>query len=157
MNDANNDSSGEKSTEDHSHQQAIEYGKDLARVYAAEKARRKELETAYSLLDAIFNSIPDGLVVLDGDCVIQRTNPAFDNLLNSGSPSSIGLHLNDLSIGPSIFPLLMQIESVSFGSLQTEIELQRPKARVLLANIAPLRLQTFDGWVIVLHDHTPTG
>ncbi len=154
MNDADMEPLDEQ---DRNHQQTIEYGKDLARVYAAEKARRKELETAYRLLDAVFNSIPDGLIVVDGDCIVQQANPAFNNLLKLGDMTSAGLHLNDLPIGPYVLPLLRQIESVSFGSLQTEIVLGPPQACVLLANIAPLRTETLTGWVIVLHDHTPAG
>jgi PAS domain-containing protein len=141
--------------QDRDHQQTIEYGKDLARVYAAEKARRKELETAYRLLDAIFNSIPDGLIVIDGDCIVQQANPAFNNLLRPDNMTSAGLHLSELPIGPHVLPLLKQIEGVSFGSMQTEIKLEQPRSCVLLANIAPLHTQTFDGWIIVLHDLSP--
>jgi PAS domain-containing protein len=154
MDDTNSDSQNDQNN---SHQQAIEYGKDLARVYAAEKARRKELETAYLLLDAVFNSIPDGLIVIDGDCIVQQANPAFNHLLNLGDGLSAGFNLSDLPIGPYILPLLAQLGTVSFGSLQTEIALDEHPSGVLLANIAPLRTQVFDGWVIVLHEHNPGG
>lgn len=153
-----NDSDTVPSTEqDRNHRQAIEYGKDLARIYAAEKERRKELETAYRLLDAIFNSIPDGLLVIDDACIIRQANPALNTLLGLSDAIAAGRHLNDLPIGSHILPLLEQIKEVSFGSMQTEIELTQPRECVLLANIAPLRTETLDGWVIVLHDHSPGG
>jgi PAS domain S-box-containing protein len=154
MNDTDLELSDEQ---ERTHQQAIEYGKDLARVYAAEKARRKELETAYLLLDAVINSMPDGLIVIDSDCIVQQANPAFNNMLGLGDDPVAGLHLNELPIGSYILPLLEQIEAVSFDSLQTDIKFSQSKDRVLMANIAPLRTQVFDGWVIVLHEHHPGG
>ena len=55
-----------------SRQQALKYGQDLARVYVAEKAKREELEIANQLLNTIFTSTPEGLVVLNDDLVIEQ-------------------------------------------------------------------------------------
>ncbi|MBN1123315.1 MAG: PAS domain-containing protein [Anaerolineae bacterium] len=151
MNDADRELLDEQNR---NHQQTIEYGKDLARIYSVEKARRKELETAYMLLDAIFNSMPDGLIVIDDNCIIRQVNPALNNMLKLEGIIS-GLPLDDLPIGSKILPLLKQLEDVRFGSLQTEIALNQPRVCILLANIAPIRTEAFEGWVIVLRERDP--
>lgn len=147
----------DQSEQDRNHQQVIEYGKDLARIYAVEKDRRKDLETAYLLMDAVFNSIPDGLVVMDHEYFVQQANPAFNNMVTHDGNPSPGLHMGDLPVGPAIIDLVERIGNVSFGSMQTEIVIEQPQRRVLLANIAPVHTGTFDGWVIVLHDRALDG
>jgi hypothetical protein len=53
------------------YQQALKYGEDLRRIYQAEKARQLELEIALQTLNAVFNSTPNGLAVLDENFIIQ--------------------------------------------------------------------------------------
>src|SRR5258707_12289300 len=80
------------------YRQALQYGKDLARIYLAEKAKREKLEIAYQALNAVFNSTPDGLVVLDDALVIQQTNPAFQQLVNKSDQPLIGIPVANVLI-----------------------------------------------------------
>ena len=57
--------------------QAKKYGEDVARLYAAEKVRRNELETITQKLQAIFDTAPNGLAVMDNALKIVEANPRF--------------------------------------------------------------------------------
>src|SRR5215475_4611754 len=80
------------------YRQSLQYGKDLARIFLAEKAKREKLEIAYQALNAVFNSTPDGLIVLDDSLVIQQTNPAFQRLVNRSEQPLIGLPIADVLV-----------------------------------------------------------
>src|SRR5215813_9847892 len=90
------------------YRQALQYGKDLARIYLAEKAKRERLEIAYQALDAIFISTPDGLVVLNDLFVIQQTNPAFERLVNKVDEPLIGRPIAEVLITDALIPTLQQ-------------------------------------------------
>lgn len=55
--------------------QAIQYGKDLARMYKAEKEEREKYET-------LFNLSPDGVMIVGEDGIIQTSNPALRDILD---------------------------------------------------------------------------
>jgi PAS domain-containing protein len=57
--------------------QAQAYGRDLARLYTLEKERRKELEVTSQKLQAIFDTVPIGLAVVDNNLTIVEANPRF--------------------------------------------------------------------------------
>ena len=64
-----------------SQKQALIYGRDLRRLYQAEKAKGEALELANQKLRAIFDSTTSGLLVTDGDLIITEVNPAFCTML----------------------------------------------------------------------------
>src|SRR5215813_7617439 len=88
--------------------QALQYGKDLARIYVAEKAKREKLEVAYQALGAIFASTPDGLIVLNDSLVIQQANTAFEKLVDAAPQSLIGMSLGSVLDAPELIPALEQ-------------------------------------------------
>ncbi len=132
------------------YRQALQYGKDLARIYLAEKAKREKLELAYQALDAVFDSTPDGLVVLDDSLAIQQTNPAFERLVNRST--LVGALIADVLVTEELIPTLQQLAASAPQSLQIELVQTYPLRRSLLANIARLQAGQFRGWVITLHD-----
>jgi len=138
---------------DRAYQQALKYGKDLVRTYIAEKARREDLEAANELLSAVFVSTPDALLVLNLDLTIQQANPAFYQLLDH--PDALeGAPLPDSPLGGWLGSLITHLQTENRSSGRSEIALQEPTARDLLANVARLDSSAGQGWVIVLHDRT---
>src|SRR5258708_25561105 len=77
------------------YRQALQYGKDLARVYVAERAQREKLEAAYQALKAVFASVPDAIVVLDDSFVVRQANAAFERLFNADQ-KAVGQPLQSL-------------------------------------------------------------
>ena len=80
--------------------QALQYGKDLARIYVAEKAKREKLEVAYQAMGAIFSSTPDGLIVLNDSLLIQQANTAFEKLVDAVPQSLVGMGLGTVLAAP---------------------------------------------------------
>lgn len=135
------------------HQQALKYGEDLRRIYLAEKAKRQELELANQMLSAVFNSTPDGLVVLDDSLTIQQANPVFLQFLELGEEAVEGKRIE------AILPydeLLTAIKSMTPDSDEAQLDLKitKPVTRSLLVSIARLVAGQLHGWVLVLHDQT---
>ena len=61
--------------------QALRYGRDLARLYAQEKAKRYDLQLANQKLQAILETAPNGLAMLDEAMTIVEANPRFEALV----------------------------------------------------------------------------
>ncbi len=136
------------------HQQALKYGKDLARIYVAEKSKREELEVAYQTLSAVFVSTPDGLVVLDDALTIQRANDAFGHLVEMRPEAMGGRLISDVLLSEEFLPALQQLAGDEAAPTQFEFTITHPVKRSLLANAARLRAGRLRGWVIVLHDQS---
>lgn len=136
------------------HQQALRYGKDLARVYVAEKAKRQKLEVAYQALDAVFASTPDGLVVLDNSLVIQQANAAFAQLTETTVKAVIGQSIQHVLLSDQLYAALQNLAGDPTVPTQLELNVKQPIKRSLLANIARLQAGGVQGWVIVLHDES---
>jgi PAS domain S-box-containing protein len=136
------------------HQQALKYGRDLARVFVAEKAKRQELQIAYQALRAIFASIPDGVVVLDDAFTVQQGNPAFALLVEMTPESIIGQPLSDVLVSDELLPALEWLTADETVPTQIELNVLRPVKRSLLATIARLRAGRLQGWIVVLRDQS---
>lgn len=122
--------------------QLLKYGKDLAQVYKAEKAKRKELEITIQSLNAVFAASPDGLVILDEKFVIQQFNPTISSWLEIPTDEIVGKKLSD------IFPLdVTPPEAFVFNMV-------KPKKRYIEGKLAPLNTNKESGWLVVLHDHS---
>lgn len=139
---------------DRAYQQALKYGHDLARTYIAEKARREDLEAANELLNAVFVSTPDALLVLNLDLTIQQANPAFYQLIDHPGASLEGAPLPDTPLGGWLQDLITGLQAENRSSGRSEIALREPAVRDLLANVARLESSAGQGWVIALHDRT---
>jgi two-component system phosphate regulon sensor histidine kinase PhoR len=131
--------------------QARKYGEDVARLYATEKARRNELETITQKLQAIFDTAPNGLVVVDNNLKIVEANPRFLALFQQTSDCIEQPLANLLPIEP----LLAAMQSIMAGETDLsniEVEIDVPVCRTLLINLSPLGNE--QGWVLILHDLT---
>lgn len=131
--------------------QAKKYGEELARLYAIEKKRRREVETTTEKLQAIFDTAPNALAVADNELTIIEANPRF-RLLFEQTEECVGQKLTYLL---PVAPLLetihaMQAKAANLGSV--EVELTVPTPRTLLVALAPLK--DGQGWVFILHDLT---
>src|SRR5258708_18171966 len=134
--------------------QALQYGKDLARIYVAEKAKREKLEVAYQAMGAIFSSTPDGLIVLNDSLLIQQANTAFEKLVDAAPQSLVGLNLGMVLEASELISVLEQLAEAGESSEQVELTQTKPTRRSILANIARLQSGSLRGWVITFHDQS---
>ena len=132
--------------------QAKKYGEELARLYAIEKARRQELETTTQKLQAIFDTAPNALAVIDNHLTIAEANPRFMLLFEQADEHCIGRPLTDFLPTEPILKTIqsMEAEATNLGSV--EIEINKPVFHALLVALAPLH--NGQGWVLILHDLT---
>jgi PAS domain S-box-containing protein len=155
-NPSNHDLSSEAAQAELAQKQALKYGKDLARIYVAERAKREHLELANQMLSAIFASTPDGLVVLDNAFIIQQANAAFARLVEWGGAleSMRGQPVDSLLLSDRLIPALQRLAADDLSPTQVELSLRRPVRQSVIANMARLQAGTTRGWVIVLHDRS---
>ncbi len=131
--------------------QAQAYGRDLARLYALEKERRKKLELTSQKLQAIFDTVPTGLAVVDHNLTLIEANPRFLALFEQ-KPDCLGQSLANLL---PVEALLKNIQPLADGAdklTSVEIQITQPVARTLLVNLSPLA--SSQDWVLVFHDLT---
>lgn len=131
--------------------QARKFGEDVARLYAAEKARRKELETTTQKLQAVFDTAPNGLAVVDDALNIVEANPRFLALFQQNS-NCIEQPLADLMPIERLQQAMQTIKNDTSDLAFVELEITEPVYRTLLVNLAPL--SDDQGWVLILHDLT---
>lgn len=131
--------------------QARKFGEDVARLYAAEKARRKELETTTQKLQAIFDTAPNSLAVIDPALRIVEANPRFLALFQQ-TPDCIHQPLADLLPIEPLEQAMRAIKNKTNNLAFVELEITEPVYRTLLVNLAPLSDE--QGWVLIFHDLT---
>jgi PAS domain S-box-containing protein len=137
-----------------SQKQALIYGRDLRRLYQAEKAKGEALELANQKLRAIFDSTTSGLLVTDGDLIITEVNPAFCTMLECDSKAILGMPLSQVIRAAGLGSALKEMRDHNVDSATYEIELTEPLRRTLLATVSRLETKGDRGWVIVFHDLT---
>ena len=130
--------------------QAKKYGEELAQLYSNERARRKELETTTQKLQAIFDTAPNAVAVVDNSLMIIEANPRFLAMLEItdcvGQPLATYLPVQQL------LETMQATETVAIGLGHVELEIAEPVFRTILVNLSPL--QDGQGWVLILHDLT---
>ncbi|NDJ51596.1 MAG: GAF domain-containing protein [Chloroflexi bacterium] len=133
------------------HQQAIRYGKDLARIYVIERSRRQELEAALETLNAIFASTPDGLVVLTEGLAITQANESFVRMAGADLNSILGKPIAEvLRADHALQGLHWALQpGLSIAHIELTIE-----ERHYLVSIAQFQTSNTTGWVLVFHDQT---
>lgn len=131
--------------------QAQAYGKDLARLYALEKERRKKLEITSQKLQAIFDTVPTGLAVVDHDLTLTEVNPRFLALFEQKS-ECVGQSLSHLLPTEALLKSMRLIIKGADKQSSVEIQITKPVNRTLLINFSPL--DNGQGWILVFHDLT---
>lgn len=140
-------------SEELAHQQALKYGKDLARIYLAEKERRRQLENTNRLLTAIFDSTPVGLVVLDVDFIVRRTNRLFEHLVELPASSITDQPIDAVLGNSDLLPTLRKLDPDT-NFTQFELSVSQPVVRTLLLTLARLDDEIEPGWVLVVEDQS---
>ena len=136
-----------------SQKQAILYGRDLKRIYQAEKARREALEAINRRMQAVFDSMTGGLLILGDDLRIMDANPAFCALVEREVQSIVGQPVSAV-LSDSLDDLLREAAKEGRPTATAEIELIEPWPRTLFATISRVEAGKHKGWVVVLNDMT---
>ena len=119
--------------------------------YALEKERRKKLEITSRKLQAIFDTVPTGLAVVDNSLTIIEANPHLLALFEQ-TADCIGQPLSLLLPIETLTKSMQSIETGVDKSSSVEIEVLKPVSRTLLINLSTLG--NSQDWVLVFHDLT---
>jgi two-component system phosphate regulon sensor histidine kinase PhoR len=134
--------------------QALIYGKDLARLYTQEKAKRRDLQLANQKLEAILGTAPNGLAVLDETMTIVETNPCFEAFVERNG-NCVGQSVADVLPSDDLVAALETASQDGQGLAEVEVNLViEPMTRTLHVIGAPLSAGNQRGWVVSLHDIT---
>jgi len=135
------------------YRQAVKYGRDLARLYKLERAKRQELELAHQKLQTIFETAPNGLAVLNETMTIVEVNPHFEALVEQDGGCR-GHLLVELLPSDDLAAALEIAAKEGNRFAQVEVTLSAPLNRTLHVTGAPLLAGDQRGWVVSLHDIT---
>lgn len=131
--------------------QARAFGKDLVRLYAIEKERRKALETTTKKLQAIFDTVPTPLAVVDDYLTILEANPHFLALFEQ-TGDCIGQPLGKLLPREALQQILMAFKASKGVTGNVEVDIKEPLRRSLLIKFSSLGDN--QGIVLVFYDLT---
>lgn len=137
-----------------SQKQAILYGRDLQRIYQAEKAKREALEAINRRMQAVFDSMTGGLLILSDDLRIMDANPAFCAFVEREVESIVGQPVAAVLPDSELDNLLRAAAEEGRSTATAEIELTEPWPRTLFATISRVEAGKHKGWVVVLNDMT---
>ncbi|TEU22007.1 MAG: GAF domain-containing protein [Anaerolineales bacterium] len=137
-----------------SQKQAVLYGRDLQRVYQAEKARRETLEAISRRMQAVFDSLTGGLLIIGDDLRIMDANPAFCALIEREVESIVGQPVSAVLPASEMDSLLQEAAGEERSTATGEIELTEPLPRTLLATTSRVQAGESKGWVVILNDMT---
>lgn len=135
---------------DQAHQQALNYGKDLSRLFVVEQTRRRELETLNHTLETVLESVPQGLVVTDDQFIVQRFNPAFQQIMQMTHPNCVGKALPDLIPDVRFVETLTWLANNPPRAARTEFNSGKNSA--ITAFFAPL--PDSHNWIILFTDQS---
>jgi len=137
-----------------SQKQAVLYARDLQRVYQAEKARRETLEAISRRMQAVFDSMTGGLLIIGDDLRIMDANPEFCALIEREVESIVGQPISAVLPASELDSLLQEAAGEERSLASGEIELTEPLLRTLLATISRVEAGKSRGWVVILNDIT---
>jgi signal transduction histidine kinase len=137
-----------------SQKQAVLYARDLRMVYQAEKARRETLEAISRRMQAVFDSMTGGLLIISDDLRIMDANPAFCALIEREVESIVGKPVSVVLPASELDSLLEEVAEGERSTATGEIALSEPLPRTLLATISRVEAGKIKGWVVVLNDMT---
>lgn len=118
-----------------------------------------ELKTNEARMRALFDTVPDGIVVLDSSGVIQEVNDAVENMMRTSSAELDGSQVCSLFVDDkaacSFDELRQNCQDRKIGNL-AQFELLRVDGNVFPAEIAisEMQLDDNDMYLMVVHDIT---
>lgn len=124
--------------------------------------RTAELQTQKERVEAIVNSVADGLLITDQDGLIIDVNPALLRMTGDDRDTLIGMNVYDLNtsqqlLSPELIASIRQDARTS-GYIRLEMPIQRPDGSMFDGdlNVSPLRDpdDIVRGFVIALRDVT---
>ncbi len=111
----------------------------------------KDAET--SRLNVILKSIPDPLLIINRDGIIERANEAVREL--AGNTSPVGRHFYEVIRSPEFFSLIDEVKTTQSVGI-ADMKLDEPSERYMIARVSPLfyRQGDLSGFIAILHDMT---
>lgn len=132
--------------------QLKKYADDLAKVYNSEKQKRKEIEVANEKINAIVNSINDGMAATDVDFTIVQINNALCRMLGQNRENMLGKNFLTFFENQDLKDKLDGLSMAGNDNRKHEFEVDLPNNRVVKIDAASIRNE--NGFVFVLHDIT---
>lgn len=111
----------------------------------------QRLQRERVLLETLFNTIEDGIVVIDHEGRVVRLNPAAARLLSVSVEGTLHQPLH--RILPTLDADALR-STENGGVVRLELEIQFPRPRYLRLYAAPIQDDPDAGLVLVLHDAT---
>jgi two-component system phosphate regulon sensor histidine kinase PhoR len=120
----------------------------------------KDLQALMSLKDAeanrlnvILKSIPDPLLIINKEGIIERSNDAVREL--TGNTSGTGKHFYEIIRSPEFFSVIDEVKANQTAGI-ADMKLDEPTERYMTARVSPLFYQKgeLSGYIAILHDTT---
>jgi two-component system phosphate regulon sensor histidine kinase PhoR len=120
----------------------------------------KDLQSLMSLKDAeadrlnvILKSIPDPLLIINKEGIIERSNNAVREL--TGNSTGMGKHFYEVIRSPELFSLIDDVKERQTSGI-ADMKLNEPTERYITARVSPLfyRKRELAGYIAILHDTT---
>ncbi|MGR3179707.1 MAG: ATP-binding protein [Candidatus Anammoxibacter sp.] len=133
-------------------EQSIKYAEDLAKLYNSEKEKRKEVEAANEKINAVIDSINDGMAATDGVFRIVQLNKALCRILEKDKESLLNKDFLTSIDKQEVKDQLLDLNKTGNEKNKSEFEVNVSNNRVV--NVSVSRILNSGGFVFVLHDIT---
>ena len=132
--------------------QSIKYAEDLTKLYNSEKQKRKEIEAANEKINAIVDSINDGMAATDVDFTIVQVNNALCRMLGQNKENMLGKNFLTFFENQGVKDKLDGLRMAGNDNCKHEFEADLPNNRAVKIDVTSI--QNENGFVFVLHDIT---
>lgn len=132
--------------------QSIKYAEDLTKLYNSEKEKRKEIEAANEKINAIVDSINDGMAATDDSFTIVQVNNALCRMFGQNKEDLINKNILTFLEGQSVKDKLEGLRIAGNDKCKHEFETDLPNGRVVKIDVTSI--QNENDFVFVLHDIT---
>lgn len=130
-----------------------EIAEDLNTMSKDLKALLSLKDKEASRLNVILKSIPDPLLIINQEGIIERSNEAVHEL--TGNVATTGKHFYEVIRSPEFFSLIDEVKTKQTAGI-ADMKLDEPTERYMTARVSPLfyRKGDFSGYIALLHDTT---
>ena len=124
-----------------SQKQVLIFGRDLAKVYRAEKSARQLLQLLHEKLQAIVDSMSDGMLATNEEFLILNVNKTFERMFNLSRDRLTGLSLSQVLSVSELERELQQIQEKKLQFASLEWQPDKTVEEVYQVNISEIRGQ----------------